>query len=78
MMDSGRGRVSEKKLILLTEWGAAHFDPPPSLWTLRRMAREGQIQPAPRKAGKAYYVDPDARWVDPEARPTLVQRLQRA
>lgn len=69
---------TDKKLILLTDWGAARFDPPPSLWTLRAMARTGKIQPRPVKVGKAYYVDPDARVVNPNERPTLVQRLQRA
>jgi hypothetical protein len=67
-----------KKLILLEQWGAAHFEPAPSLWTLRAMARTGKISPNPVKVGKAYYVDPDARVVDPNRAPTLVERLQQA
>lgn len=70
--------ISEKKAVLLEQWGAAHFDPPPSLWTLRAMVRAGKISPRPVKVGKAYYVHPDAEVVSESARPTLVQRLQRA
>lgn len=66
----------EKKLVLLTEWGEARFSPPPSLWTLRQMARRGKIQPRPVKIGKAYYVHPDAQPVDPNRAPTIVERLQ--
>jgi hypothetical protein len=69
---------TDKKAVLLTEWGTAHFDPPPSLWTLRRMAREGLIRPKPRKVGKAYYVQPDAEVIDPNQRPSLVQRMKAA
>lgn len=64
------------KAVLLETWGRAHFDPPPSLYTLRSMARMGKIQPAPVKVGKAYYVEPDARVVDPNRRLTLVERLR--
>lgn len=70
--------TESKKLILLEQWGAAHFDPPPSLWTLRAMARAGKIAPQPVKVGKAYYVQADAAVVDPSRRPTLVHRMQRA
>jgi hypothetical protein len=65
-----------KKMVLLEAWAQDHFDPVPSLWTLRTMARTGKIQPAAVKVGKAYYVDPDARPVDPNRRLTLVERLQ--
>lgn len=65
-------------MVLLTEWGQARFSPPPSLWTLRKMARDRRISPAPVKIGKAYYVEQDATVIDPSARPTLVQRLRHA
>jgi hypothetical protein len=68
--------MSEKKAVLLEQWGAANFDPPPSLWTLRAMARAGKISPAPVKVGKAYYVQPDAQVVDPSRRPSLIDRLR--
>jgi len=44
------------KKIPLTEWAARRYEPPPPLFTLRRWARDGEIQPAPELAGKAYYV----------------------
>lgn len=69
--------MSDKK-VLLEEWGKAHFDPPPSLWTLRAMARAGKIQPRPVKVGKSYYVRLDAEVVDPSRRPSLVDRLRAA
>lgn len=47
--------MSQKK-ILLVEWASRRYDPPPPLFTLRRWARDGEIQPAPEKAGKHYYV----------------------
>ena len=69
--------MSETRYITLEAWAEA-IDPKPSLYTLRAMARMGKIQPPPVKIGKAYYVEPDARVVDPSRRPSLVQRLQRA
>jgi hypothetical protein len=49
------------KLILLSEWAARHYSPPPSDWTLRKMARNGDIVPAPIKRGKHWYVSENAR-----------------
>lgn len=69
---------TEPKLVLLEQWGKEHFDPPPSLWTLRAMARAGKISPKPVKVGKAYYVERAAQVVDPSRRPTLVDRLKAA
>jgi hypothetical protein len=68
--------MSSKKYILLEAWAADRFEPAPSLWTLRAMARTGKIQPQPVLVGKHYYVDPEARVVDPNRRPTLLERLQ--
>lgn len=65
------------KRITLTAWAACAFDPPPSLWTLRKMVREGRIDPPAVKVGKSYYVQDDARPVDPNRRPTLVDRLKK-
>jgi predicted site-specific integrase-resolvase len=44
------------KKILLTQWAEKRYDPLPPLFTLRRWARDGEIQPAPEKVGKHYYV----------------------
>ena len=37
------------KNVTLEIWGRAHFDPPPSLWTLRQMVRAGKIEPPPAR-----------------------------
>lgn len=66
------------KRITLTAWAAAAFDPAPSLWTLRKMVRERRIDPLPVKVGKSYYVQEDARPVDPSRRPSLVEKLRKA
>lgn len=66
------------KNVTLEIWGAANFDPPPSLWTLRQMVRAGKIEPQPVKVGKCYYVAENARVVDPNRRPTLLDKLKAA
>ena len=49
-------------LIPLKKWGDMHYpDKPLSEWTLRQMARNGLIIPAPVKRGKSWYVLPNAR-----------------
>lgn len=68
--------MSDSKKVLLEQWGREHFDPPPSLWTLRAMTRAGKISPRPVKVGKAYYVEQNAQVVDPSRRMSLVERLQ--
>ncbi len=62
--------------VKLEEWAVGKFSEPPSLWTLRSMARTGRFDPPAVKIGKYYYVEPAARVVDPNRRLTLVQRLQ--
>lgn len=64
------------KQILLGAWAAAKFDPPPSTWTLRAMARSGKIDPPPVKVGKNYYVDENAEVRPLAFRLTLVDRLR--
>ena len=62
-------------LILLDTWGAQRFpDGTPHVQTLRKWAREGKIHPAPKKCGRAYYVTPDAEYLNDEQ---LVERLTR-
>lgn len=67
-------------LIPLTEWAARRYAVPPSIDTLRRWVREGQIQPAPERAGRGLYqVDENAVRVthQPSApRLSLVDRLR--
>jgi hypothetical protein len=64
------------KKILLAAWGDAQFDPPLSPWQLRKLAREGNIYPAPLKIGKTYYVEPTAKLLtDDMPRRSLVEQL---
>lgn len=55
--------------ITLDTWAARHFDPPPTLPTLRTWARSGHIQPAPVKVGRTWYVDSDATYTPAPAAP---------
>lgn len=68
------------KLVTLAKWSSLNFDPPPSLNTVRKWARDGRIEPPPPiKHGRSYYVDPDARYVPMERHRTppgsLVERI---
>lgn len=59
--------MSARPLVLLSTWARmAYQDAPPHLNTLRKWARDALIQPAPQRHGRAYYVDPDARYVPPK------------
>jgi hypothetical protein len=70
--------VSDLQYVELNDWAAGKFKKPPSLWTLRRMAREGWFDPPAVKIGKSYHVAPNARAVDPNRAPSLVDRLRAA
>ncbi len=61
--------------ITLESWAAKHYDPPPSLWVLRRWARDGEIHPMPEKVGRTYYVNHDARRFTGSP-VSLVERMQ--
>jgi len=62
--------------VTLDEWAVSNYATPPHRNTLQRWARHGCIYPPPKKEGRAYYVLPDAKYIDPTA-PTseLVKRL---
>lgn len=62
------------KKVPLPDWAATHYSPPPSLWVLRKWAREGQIWPAPERVGRDWYVREDARR-QTDARPSVLERL---
>lgn len=65
--------------IPLTTWAKRHYSPAPSLFVLRKWARDGEIHPAPEKAGRTWYVDEQARRLTGGSpRPSLVERLQSA
>lgn len=74
--------MTTPKLIKLSAWAAARYDPPPSDWVLRRWARDGEITPAPERVGRDWYVRVDARRINPNAPAaplaSLVDRLRGA
>jgi hypothetical protein len=53
------------KLIPLSMWAERKFERPPSSRTLRRWAENGNIFPPPKKYGRPYMVQENARYVDP-------------
>jgi hypothetical protein len=73
------------KKIPVTAWAAAHYDPAPSCWLLRKWARDGEFWPPAAKVGKEWYVREDARRLSvapvddagAAAGLSLVERLQR-
>lgn len=52
------------KLIPLSMWAERRYSKPPSGRTLRRWAVAGNIIPRPRKEGKGYWVNENARYID--------------
>jgi hypothetical protein len=53
------------RLITLEAWVLATYGKALSIATARRWVRDGFIYPVPEKHGRAYYLDPGARYVDP-------------
>jgi hypothetical protein len=72
------------KLIPIHAWAARRYDPPPSLWLLRKWARNHEFSPPAERVGKEWYVREDARRVSTPAHDdaaaaagmSLVERLQ--
>ncbi len=64
--------------VRLTDWAEKHYSPAPSIHTLRRMVRNGEIYPAPEKIGRDYYVEETASRMQGGRASTipLLQRLQ--
>lgn len=64
-------------MIPLEKWAEQQYgEDAPSIYTLRRWARDGKIRPVPRKHGRTYFVQADASYVDHQAE--LVKRLHGA
>lgn len=52
--------------VTLTTWATACYaDKPPTVGTLRRWARNGNIYPPPELHGREYRVEPDAFYIKP-------------
>lgn len=67
------------KLVTLEAWLVATYgEEAPSILTARRWIREGRIYPKPEKHGRAYYLVPDARYVDPANPPQDLKPSGRA
>lgn len=57
------------KLLTLEEWSEKTYEGKrPTLQTLQRWARNGNLYPAPQKHGKEYRVREDAIYIDPKKR----------
>lgn len=71
--DCGRSRADAakgwevSKRISLQMWAARRYEDPPSARTLRRWVAAGNIFPLPKKEGRAYWVSPEARYIDTES-----------
>ncbi|MBB7458826.1 excisionase [Escherichia coli] len=64
-------------LVTLKTWGRLRYpDAPPSISTLRRWARNGNIYPAPERHGRSYRVDPEAFYINPNKVDTDITRHQ--
>lgn len=61
------------KFITLEAWLRMTYGDAVSLKTARRWISHGYILPAPEKHGRAYYLRPDARYVDPANPPADLQ-----
>lgn len=65
------------KLIPLSMWAARRYDPAPSSRTLRRWAANGSIFPAPKKNGRAYWVQESAQYIDTQD-PNYIEEVAKA
>lgn len=53
--------MSAPKIVPVSVWAAARYDPPPSDWVLRKWCRQGEIYPAPERVGKEWRCFENAR-----------------
>lgn len=52
------------KLIRIQAWASARYEDPPSIYTLRRWARDGLFWPPAKKEGRDWWVMPNAQKLD--------------
>lgn len=62
--------------ITLTEWASKHYSPAPTAWVLGQWRRACQIQPAPERVGREWYVEQDAQRMTEST--SLARRLRKA
>jgi hypothetical protein len=55
--------LQPKGTVSLVKWASSKFAKVPHINTLRKWAREKQIEPAPKLFGREYFVQPAARYV---------------
>ncbi len=59
----------------IEQWLDRNFDRDdpvrPAVKTVRAWCRDGKLYPAPRKQGRAYFLAPNACYVDPASRASL-------
>lgn len=66
-------------LTTLEDWASHKYgDKAPSIFTLRRWARDGKIYPQPEKHGRTYFVAPNAQYVRDYNDPTIASMLRGA
>lgn len=59
------GDVTQEHLVTLEDWAKGCYgERAPYIGTLRRWARDGKIFPLPQKHGRAYFVRPDAQYIE--------------
>lgn len=61
------------RLTTLEAWAKRLFDPLPSMYTLRQMARNGEIYPPPVKVGREWRIRENARLLSEPA--NITERL---
>lgn len=59
--------TAQRPLLPLPDWATLHYAKAiPHINTLRRWVKDGLIQPQPERHGRAYYVDPEAKYTPPK------------
>lgn len=64
------------KLITLAEWAESKFSQPYKKGTLWMWARTGRIYPPPEKIGRNWWVEPNAKYVNPHNLKDVAQKTK--
>jgi hypothetical protein len=69
--------MAMSKLVPLRIWAHDLYgEHAPFIGTLRRWARDGKIYPSPKKHGRSYFVEPDARYVDDHGDSDFLEKVR--